>query len=254
MLLDKLTALYWQPMFEYVQKHPKLIQNLTGFLLYPEQLIVYIGKTHIAIEYSGPERISELVAERNFGVKILDYSSSDNNFVEEIIGFRFDDSTVSTECGLPLLGILEDLVLPTNRGFDKLEDLHWNFAAQDMIIGFNLHAPVLVPEMGARIINALFFDAVEEKLRTRHVKWMDFIPISFNSTDSEDYDTFSFSLHLFKELCELDARYIYPLPDDFRQQKLKIVNRFIELAGGEMTKETDLTRFVEHNDNKYLDC
>ena len=54
-------------------------------------------------------------------------------------------------------------------------ELNWNFAAQSYIISFNSSPPV--PQVGhfARITNSFFFDADESGLKTRHIKWIDFI-------------------------------------------------------------------------------
>ncbi|HET9135279.1 MAG TPA: hypothetical protein VFO76_01480, partial [Candidatus Kapabacteria bacterium] len=55
-----LREIYWMPLHEYIKKNPTLIDTVAGFLLKPESIIFYIGRTHMAIEYMGPERIEDL--------------------------------------------------------------------------------------------------------------------------------------------------------------------------------------------------
>jgi len=51
---------YWEKIYQYVKKNPQLISQVTGFLLKPKQIIMYLGKTHLGIEYVGSERIDTL--------------------------------------------------------------------------------------------------------------------------------------------------------------------------------------------------
>lgn len=57
---QELMTKYWGPMWHIVQANPDLIQVVPGFLIRPEKLVYYMGRTHIGIEYIGPERLDEL--------------------------------------------------------------------------------------------------------------------------------------------------------------------------------------------------
>lgn len=250
-LLQDLLRNYWGKIYKYVEENPNLISNVTGFLIQPEKIIFYFSKTHLAIEYIGSERIEELPTNSStFDVFIRDYTKSDNSFLEDIVGFKYD-STSGIQ-GLPLLPLSIDLVLPTNKGFDKLMELKWNFYAQDMIFAMNTPAPVVPKNQFARIVNGLFFDANSNGLVTRHIKWIDFIPLEYDDSDSE-FDKIGVNvIHYYSQLVENDANFTYPLPDDYKYKKLPKINRFIELIGKNDIHETDITNFLVQDENKFI--
>ena len=246
-----LNELYWSPLYKYIEQNKHLIKTVAGLLFKHDELVFYFGKTHLAIEYFGPERIEELVPR---GVGVLTYHDltlSDENFIEQIVGFKFD-STAGIK--IPLPHFAEDLIIPTNKGFDKLRELNWNFAAQSSVMAFNA-GNFFVPEgQFARYINSLFFDVDENGLKTRHIKWIDFIPLKYDDSGSE-YDSIKINLNYYNDtLLKHDAHYIYPLPDkdDFKFSKLPQINRFIELVGNKTTTEPDITSFLEKDENKFI--
>ncbi len=247
-VLGQLAKVYWQPMHEYLKAHPELVPTFTAFLQNPETVVVYVGRTHLAIEYLGAEKDTELRAPSGFNVRILDCAIPGANLMEQIIGFKYD-STVPI--GLPLEGQCEDLILPTNRGFDQLTKLGWNFAAQNMLLAMNSPAPVPMPGRFARIVNGLFFDADENGLITRHIKWIDFIPLEYDDTGT-DKDSIAIDLSPYSELVRRDAHYVYPLPDEFKFTKLQRLNRFIEFAGGGNRTEPEITSLLASNDFKFI--
>ncbi len=181
-------------------------------------------------------------------VNVQDLSESDAPLLAQIIGFP-NDSTVGFE--FPLPNFSEDFICPTNRGFDALDDLGWNMAAQNSIMALN--SPIPTPNEGefSRIINGRFFDADKNGLVTRHVKWMDFFPIQFDGSDAE-YDRIRFTLAPLEQMVEADSRYIYPAPTDYKFQKLPIINRFIELWGNSASGETEITRFLAEESHKFI--
>ena len=143
--------------------------------------------------------------------------------------------------------------MPTNRGGDELERLNWRFDAQDSITIFNQSHPTLVEGQFTRIVNGLFFDADESGLRTRHIKWIDFIPIFYDDSD-ENNDTYGFDLSFYKKIFQADCHYVYPLPItyDYQHSKLQIVNRFIELVANNKTTEPEITKFLSLPENQFI--
>jgi Domain of unknown function (DUF4263) len=246
--LNELMKNYWGPLYHYVKQNPNLIKTVTGFLLDHQTVVVYVGRSHIAIEYTGSESIEELISEARMDVRFFDYSTKDCNLFEKIIGFEYDSTMGGT---LPMANFSEDLLLPTNRGWDKLSELGWNFAAQDSIMGFNVPSPEPQPGQFVRIVNGMFFDADESGLKSRRIKWLDFIPIHFDGSDKE-VDHISFSLVKMKNLVEQDAHYIYPMPEDFKFVQLPKINRFIELWGDSTKSETDITSFLSKKENEFI--
>ncbi|GAB4032680.1 hypothetical protein [Spirosoma jeollabukense] len=247
----KLMELYWLPLYNYVEKNKHLIKTVTGLLFEHEKLVFYFGKTHLAIEYFGPERIETLAPNGSVYITYYDLTQTDENFIEQIVGFKFD-STVGISFPLPLYA--EDLIIPTNKGADKLIELKWNFAAQNSMIAFNAGNFYIQKGQFARHVNSLYFDADENGLKTRHIKWIDFIPLEYDDNGSE-YDSIAINFKYYNEtLVHHDAHYVYPIPDknDFKFSKLPQINRLIELAGHKLSSETAITSFLERDENKFI--
>ena len=192
--LQELMTRYWGPLYHYVKENPELITTMSGFLLNHEKIIVYVGRTHIAVEYIGPELVTELKAEGRAEIQYHDYSTEECNLFEKIIGFEYDSNL---DVAMPLASFNEDLLFPTNRGWDKLMELGWNFAAQNSFMGMNVPSPEPMKGQFTRIVNGMFFDADETGLKTRRIKWLDFFPITFDSSDAET-DRIGFNLKKWK--------------------------------------------------------
>ncbi|MFJ9535138.1 Shedu anti-phage system protein SduA domain-containing protein [Herbaspirillum sp. NPDC101396] len=248
--LNMLAKYYFGPLHAFLEKNPHLIKTMPGFLVQPEMLIVYVGRTHIAVEYLGPELVSS-VMEDGFALqmKYYDYSKEDCNLFEKIVGLEYDSTLDIT---LPLPVFSEDLVMPTNRGLDELTKLGWNFAAQNFIMGINTPAMSVPKGRFCRVVNGMFFDADESSgLKSRRIKWLDLFPIRFDGSDSEA-DSFSFSLEYMQKAVEDDANYSYPIPTDYKYGKLPLINRFIELWGSKDTTEPMITAHLGLPENQFI--
>lgn len=246
--LQELMKNYWGPLYHYIKDNPDLIKTVPGFLLDHQKVIVYVGRTHIAVEYTGSEIIEELKTEGQMELQYHDYSTKDCNLFEHIIGFEYDSTIDIT---MPLAPFSEDLLLPTNRGWDKLSELGWNFAAQNSIMGFNTPTPEPIAGQFTRIVNGMFFDADESGLKSRRIKWIDFFPIHFDGSD-EEVDSISFNLEKMKDLVEHDAHYSYPMPDDYKFVQLPKINQFIEIWGDSTSTETDITSHLAKKENEFI--
>ncbi|CAH2213882.1 protein of unknown function [Tepidibacter aestuarii] len=88
MSIKKIMELYLDPMYKKIKNNPNILSSFSGFLLNPEKIIFYVGKTHLAIEYVGPEKITSIEPDSQFEIKIFDYSQSDENFLDKIIRFK----------------------------------------------------------------------------------------------------------------------------------------------------------------------
>lgn len=171
MFMQELMKNYWGPLYRYVKNNPHLIKTVPGLLLNHNKVVVYVGRKHIAVEYTGPEFIDELNPDGYMELQYHDYSKKDCNLLEKIVGFEYDSTS---DIAMPLFPFSEDLLMPTNRGWDKLTELGWNFAAQNSIMGFNTPSPEPMEGKFTRIVNGMFFDADDSGLKTRRIKWLDF--------------------------------------------------------------------------------
>lgn len=175
--LEKLFSFYLIPLREHLDNNPSLFKSTPGFLVCPEELVVYMGRTHIGVEYIGPELLDNDELSDGFDARFFDYSREDMSLLKEIVGFETDSNTKS---GVVLPEYVENIVLPTNKGAEKLSELKWNFFAQDSIFMLNADFPTLKEGQFHRIVNGLFFDSDDFGLKTRHIKWLDFFPVSIS--------------------------------------------------------------------------
>lgn len=246
--LRELMRTYWGPLYHYIKGKPELITTVPGFLIEHQKVIVYVGRTHIAVEYTGSEFIDELKPKGEMEIQYHDYSTKECNLLEQIIGFKYDSTLGGT---MPLPPFNEDLLLPTNRGWNKLSELGWNFAAQNSVMGFNTPSPEPMEGKFTRIVNGMFFDADDSGLKSRRVKWLDFFPISFDGSD-EEVDSITFNLEPMNDLVEPDANYKFPMPDGYKFIQLPKINKFIERWGNKDSSEPDITSFLSEPENEFI--
>jgi len=249
---DYLSRFYLFPLYHYLKANEELIPQFPAFLLHPTRIIMYFGKTHLAIEYSGPESKDILEPETLMPLSYFDYTQSDSNFFESIVGFSFKEGS-NSGFAMPLPQFMEDMIIPTDSGFDKLIELKWNFATQDSIMGLNVAGITIEEKQFNRWVNSLFFHADKNGLKTRHIKWIDFIPLVFDDSGAET-DQLVIDFSFMKNLVPIDAKYQYPSPKliDFKYAKLPQLNRFIELVGTSETTELAITSFLSESQNRFI--
>lgn len=240
---------YTTPLYKGVEANPQLQETIPGFLINPESISLYIGKFHIAVEYTGPEILQNLpIGESHIPMQVSDFSMEDGNLLEKIIGF-LDDATSGVVP--PLLDWNPDFLWATMRGYDKLDELNWNYAAQNSFMFMNACMPSPIPGQFSRIINGFFFDADEFGLKTRHIKWMDIFPLTIDESHPE-HDTFQFDLSILQDLVKLDVTAEYPMPSDYKYKHLPRINRFIELWGNSESTEPQITQFLAQEENQFI--
>ncbi|WP_214704212.1 MULTISPECIES: Shedu anti-phage system protein SduA domain-containing protein [unclassified Exiguobacterium] len=248
LLANMLMENYWKKIWDVLEMDAELKKNFTNFLLNPEKIIFYLGKTHWGIEYIGNINSKQISSNKKVEVKIIDYSKADN-LLTEILGIDYGNQTGPT---FPLLEYSEDLVHPTNEAIDILLDNGWNLAGQTMIINFNAGEFVLQEGMCHRIVNGFFYGTNRSGLVTRNIKWLDLFPLQLNDEDVE-VDEFKFYIWPnIKDVILHDAHFNYPLPSGFREEKWYSLNRFVELISSKDTKEPQITAFLAKPENQFI--
>jgi hypothetical protein len=247
-LMQDLMQQYWRPMWELVEENPEIMGSMTALLLIPERVILYLGRTHLGIEYVGPIQKDQLTPEGQLEVQYFDYTGKEN-LLDAILGFEFD---ATHEARLPLSGHNEKLYIPTNAAFDILYKNGWTFSAQSMIMGFNPAGFVLEPDQFTRLTHSFFYGTDEHGLLVRHFQWIDFLPVTIRDLDE---NTKAVQITLWSDIEERakqDALYQYPLVKEFQGEKLMQLNRFVELFSTSGVSETNITRFLTKPENQFI--
>jgi hypothetical protein len=244
---------YYWPLFQKLKENQLLLGSLPKFLFEPEKISLYLFKSHFAIEYYGDERpLDSIPTESKEEVSFHDFMDFNGNILQKIIGLNFDDHTSKLSISLP--SINDNYLLATNRGYDKLLQLKWNFNAynQGLILSMNTGMPEIGSEQFVRIRSSFFFDEKNGSILTRHVKWLDFFP--WKLIDNGDQwkigsypDTYSKILQY-----DLSEQYTYPLPNSFEDKRLERVNNFTLLWGDNERSEPDITSFLARNENRFI--
>lgn len=248
-LLNNISPIYWGKMWDYIENNKIKHNHLTGFLMNPEKIVISIGNHHIALEYYGFEKIEKLNGSFRLSIEVNDYSKeSEGNFLEKVIGTNFDSSL---EISFELPSLCEGLMVPTNRALDKLVDLGWNFDTIFHSTSINSSWKVKKRSF-TRLINCIFFDENKGSLVTRRVKWMDFIPLNIDTDINDIYDEFRFDLSHYYNNWLADLTYKYPYPYKFKDVKVNIMNKFIELIGDKSNNEPKITSFLEQAENQFI--
>lgn len=240
---------YWSKMWKVLEENPELKDEFTAFLLNPEKLIIYFGKTHWAIEYVGAIRKENLDTKFRVEVEVKDYTSHEN-LLDPIIGIDFSHQT---NFKLPLIDYHQDLYQPTNEAYDILKENGWNFAGQSMNIGFNVGGFTVPEGRTSRIVNSFFYGTDDYGLVVRNVKWLDILPLEISDIDEE---TESFKLKFWDDFASKffqDVSFKYPLPpEDYQYEKFPQINRFVELISSSKTSEPEITQFLAQPENEFI--
>lgn len=252
-VLTAISEVYWGRMYKFVKESNIPYEDINCFIMNPESMAIYFSKKFIAIEYYGNPYEKNIKKVSTREVLIRDFTKDDistKQFIEKIIGFSYDSTS---GISIPLISeVYEDLIIPTNAGIDKLIDLQWNFAAQNSMTGFNVQGIDIIDGEFVRLINCMFFDEQKGDLKTRIIKWIDFLPCHYNDTLEGDLDEIKFDLSIYDRLWETDLFYKYPEPKGFKYGKLQRINRFIEYFGNSAYSEPEITYFLAKNENKFI--
>ena len=252
-LLSSISEVYWTRMCNYIEENNVAHKDVNCFLLNPESMVIYFGQKFFAIEYCGNPYLEDFQTVTTRNITVRDFTKeklSTKQFIEKIIGFKYDGTS---NINLPLFaGEYEDLIVPTNNGIDKLIELKWNFAAQDSVVSINSTGLDIADNQFVRLINTRFFDEQKGDLKTRIIKWIDFLPCYYNEPDEGELDEIGFSVSIYDKLWYHDMLYKYPRPNDFKFSKLPQINRFIVFWGDSNYSEPEITSFLARDENKFI--
>lgn len=249
-IIDKMSTGYWDKMREILRKEPYLKKTFPHLLLNPEILVIYIGKKHWAIEYVGATFQENFDVDNDeLNIRLFDYSRTSEDFFEAILGFNFDGSSIR----IPLPeGTNQDLYIPTNSADDILYENGWNYAAQSMMLSYNLAGIDLTEKEHYRLVNCFFYGTNSHGLITRHIKWMEIFPYEVTPHDigiSKSKITF---FRDFKNQALRDVESEFPTTHDLQHERLVRLNRFVELFSAAHLSEVEITSFLAEPENQFI--
>lgn len=249
-IIEKMSFGYWDKMREILREKKKLQITFPHLLLNPEKLVIYIGKKHWAIEYIGATSQENFdVDNDNLSIILFDYSQNEEDFFEAILGFKFDGSSIR----IPLpQGTNQDLYIPTNSADDILYGNGWNYAAQSMLLSYNLAGIDLTEKEHYRLVNCFFYGTNSHGLITRHIKWMEIFPydvVPHGKGLSKSKISF---FRDFENQAFRDVISEFPIPHDLQHDRLVRLNRFVELISAAYLSELEITSFLAEPDNQFI--
>jgi hypothetical protein len=250
-MVNKIMMPYWGAMRKDLKAHPELEKTVPAFLINPEKLTFYVGKTHLGVEYYGPTSKDAINDDGRVEVEVFDYRDTEN-LLDEILGIDFNDSTAKGP-RFPLPEVTHNLYCPTNRAHDAMLTNGWNFAAQDMMMMINSPGFALEANRFARIIDSYFYDADNGRLKVRHVKWLDLFPCQHQLDVDVDHDRMD--IWFFPEpdkQAQIDNRVTLRRPPDYQMDKLRQLNRFVEMAFSIDVSEPEITSFLAAKENQFI--
>jgi hypothetical protein len=252
-LIQWLNNIYYKPMREAITQHPQLQQSVSPFLVWPEEITIYVGEEHIALEYSWNETTSlEDNVANDIKIKVIDLENYESSFIEWILWFDIK-STVKW-IKIPLPSEFQNGVLHSNKWMDKLLEIWWDFLCRDApFTFFNWWGYEIEKKQFSRRINFFAFHEVEWNLITRYIKWIDFIPYKNIATDKKK-DAISIDLSIYQNLREGDVQFVFPTPKltDYKKYKLPQLNRFTEMVYNSSYSEVQLTQFLSKKENQFI--
>lgn len=257
---------YRGKMREYVEENAVPPGNVNTLMLNPVKMVFYIGRDYIAVEYLGngfdgfsySGGTTDLISEDAVLVQSFDYTDEDmsiQRFICKALGLRLEDYNLTAPMLCDFVD-LEDFVLPTHDALLKLLDLGYNFNAEESVLGINSGFINFQKGTFHRLKNCRFHYVENGNLKTRTVRWMDFFPCEYKETeiDEESVQVKMRVLYplFYDELWKNDLYYRPPVPKSGAFSKLPIVNRFIEIFGDDDNRETQITAFLEKEENRFI--
>ena len=247
-LVELLDEHYWTPLRNLYKVCPSSFSG-PGFLVAPEKIAVYAGRTHLAVEYFGAiEPPSQLPG----GMPVeFRYLYNEPDFVQAIIGMQI------TNTGPRLVTDNSDgfhsIFMPVSgSALTMMMDNGWDITAHEMAFSINCGGIDVLPDDFSRIVNCFFYAEEDGKLRTRHVRWLDFFPLRHDE-ETETEVTLVTGIWSDSELIvKHDSLYLYPKPRGYEPEKLTLLNRFRELILDPSTHETVITTWLEEAEHQFI--
>jgi hypothetical protein len=248
-MVEKLRIAYWDKLRALARQDLSRRAVMPGMIVQPDRMVVYLGDTHIAVEYFGPIAVPAELPDNAVQVTFIDCREAD--LVSAIVGFEFPGTGVK----IPIKprGVLTNQFVPVNVDTTiMMLDNGWDMTAEDMAFWSNASGVELPENDTARMINCFFYSLEEERLKTRRLQWVDFFSIKFEPVDEENSNVTVEMWPSFDVMVEFDSRIQYPKPVAFESERLSILNRFRELILSPGVTEPQITSWLSNPAHQFI--
>jgi hypothetical protein len=241
---------YWDALLNLITKDSETMAHFPYYVANPSKIILYLGKTHLAIEYIDN---GEKTSSTDLQIEVREYLDEQDLF-QHIVSFQYDGNA---NIKFPLVQVVEHILAPTLKAEEILFNSGWDLDAQmrhqSSAFFLNIRGFEFVPHQFASLRDCMFYGTDKSGLIVRHVKWLDVFPIEVidDPTSSEKQIAITKWPHR-EDLARIAASYRPPELEKSQMEKLVILNRFIELFNTTDVKETAITSFLTKAENRFI--
>ncbi|HGH4254799.1 TPA: Shedu anti-phage system protein SduA domain-containing protein [Pseudomonas aeruginosa] len=235
------------------------LKNVPGFLISPQAISVHWFNDHIAISYDGDESTKSLstMFTPTF-THINNFDKVETYPFSAILGFDLpkseNEDPLQSRMNLGLISISRRGLLFSDTTFSELADRGWRMGVTNstgMILGFRESPVGRHDDFNFQNI-FVFTRSANQDVATHRIKWLDVIPYTLVFDTSGEISKIELSPSRIEKIVLQAGAKPYLIPTSYRQVKLDVVNKFIELWGRKSTVETSITRFFEKKEHRFL--
>ncbi|MDY1018794.1 hypothetical protein SOM59_17030 [Pseudomonas coleopterorum] len=235
------------------------LDNIPGFLISPRAISVHWFKDHIAISYDGDEGAKMLDSRLNPTFTHATHFEQNGTYpFSAVLGLDLpraeNENPLQSRMNLGVISISRRGLLFCDGTFSELADRGWRMEVTDssgVILGYR--ESLVAKNDCFNFQNVFLFSRTyNQDVATNRIKWLDLIPYNLVVDADGEISKIEMSPTRIENIVRKAGARPYLIPTSYRQLKLDIVNKFIELWGRKSTRETSITRFVEKQDHKFL--
>jgi hypothetical protein len=131
-------------------------------------------------------------------------------------------------------------------------NIGWDMTAENMAFMMNTSGLALPAGNFARMVNCFFYGKEADRLRTRRIQWIDFLPLTFKPINEERSDVEVLFWPDMEYTIEHDAHMQFPRPEFFENERLALLNRFRELILTPGVTEPQITSWLAEPAHQFI--
>lgn len=235
------------------------LDNIPSFLLSPQTISVHWFRDHIAISYDGGEgaKLPDSKLSPEF-IHVAHFEQEGTYPFSAVLGLELPKAKnvnpLQGRMNLGLISISRRGLFFCDGTFSELADKGWRMEVTDssgVILGYKED---LVEENDSFNFQNIFIfsRASNQDVTTNRIKWLDVLACNYGVDADGEISKIEMSPSRIESVLREAGARPYLIPTSYRQLKLDVVNKFVELWGRKSTKETSITKFFEKPDHRFL--